>query len=91
MKKFAAQLYKPFVSLCLVCCLTFLGFTSPAFADTSDPFMDGVKNGAGTLVVPGALCLGSALIFPWAAPAVCVAATETAFGWLGLKKLIGAK
>lgn len=92
-KKFTTQFYRCVVPFFLAFCLIFVGFTSPAYAASSDPFMDGLKNGAGEAVGAGlaaaALCLGSTVLAPPTAPAVCIAATETAFGWLGLKWVNG--
>jgi hypothetical protein len=89
-----AWLHKHFSPLLLALCLIFLGFANPAYAASSEePFVDGLKNGAGQAVgaaaVGSTFCLASVLFAPPLAPAVCVTAAETVAGWFGFKLATG--
>jgi hypothetical protein len=82
---------KRFVALFLAVSIIFVGFSSPAYAASSeDAFVSGMKNGAGMAVSGLALCAGTAVVAPPLAPVVCLGASaETILAGMGLRFLFG--
>jgi len=76
LKNITSVFYKRFIALLLTASIIFVSFSSPAYADSSDPFGDGLKNVAGMTVGTVTACVGSLVFAPVLSPLTCFGAAS---------------
>jgi len=76
LKNITLVFYKRFIALLLTASIIFVSFSSPAYADSSDPFVDGLKAAAVTTVGTAAACVGSLVVAPVLSPFACFGAAS---------------